>query len=270
MRIGFNYTLGDTAPVVRKLLEAGHIDYVELLIDNFLAVPIDELEAGFAAPVGFHIMFSKFIENDTPALESLARRLRELIERLRPLYVSDHVARFSHDGRQLYHLAEIDYVGDYPQVRERVDWWQQQLGCQLLLENYPSIMDGGHDAPAFHERLYRDTGAGVLFDASNAVCAHLNCGVPLEAWEGVIEHSSHFHTAGYNLSILQPHLILDTHDQVLSEATLGFLQRYRGLFDGPDATLTYERDGRFDEAEIIGDLQRLRGIFPSSPVEPRT
>ena len=105
-------------------------------------------------------------------------------------------------------------------MRERVDWWQQALGCQLLLENYPSIMDGGHDAPAFHERLYRDTGAGVLFDASNAVCAHLNCGVPLEAWEGIIESSSHFHTAGYNLSILQPHLILDTHDQALSDLSL--------------------------------------------------
>jgi len=81
--------------------------------------------------------------------------LRGLIDRLRPLYVSDHVARFSHNGRQLYHLAEIDYINDYSRVRERVDWWQQALGCQLLLENYPSIMDGGHDAPAFHERLYR-------------------------------------------------------------------------------------------------------------------
>jgi uncharacterized protein (UPF0276 family) len=122
-------------------------------------------------------------------------------------------------------------------------------------------MDGGHDAPAFHERLYRDTGAGVLFDASNAVCAHLNCGVPLEAWEGIIESSSHFHTAGYNLSILQPHLILDTHDQALSDATLDFLQRYRMQFDTPHATMTYERDDRFDEHEIVADLQRLRGVF---------
>lgn len=264
MLIGFNYTLGDTAPLVRKLLAGRHIDYVELLIDNFLAVPIEALMDGFAAPVGFHIMFSKFIENDTPALERLAHRLRGLIDRLRPLYVSDHVARFSHNGRQLYHLAEIDYINDYSRVRERVDWWQQALGCQLLLENYPSIMDGGHDAPAFHERLYRDTGAGVLFDASNAVCAHLNCGVPLEAWEGIIESSSHFHSAGYNLSILQPHLILDTHDQALSDATLGFLQRYRTQFDTPHATMTYERDQRFDEHEIVADLQRLRGVFAPS------
>src|SRR3989344_1706103 len=185
MLIGFNYTLGDTAPLVRKRRAGRHIDYVELLIDNFLAVPIEALMDGFGAPVGFHIMFSKFIENDTPALERLAHRLRGLIDRLRPLYVSDHVARFSHNGRQLYHLAEIDYINDYSRVRERVDWWQQALGCQLLLENYPSIMDGGHDAPAFHERLYRDTGAGGLFPAPHPGSARPPRGVALAGGGGV-------------------------------------------------------------------------------------
>jgi len=122
MRIGFNYTLGSTAPLVRHLLASGKIDYVELLIDNFLPVPPDELAAGFDAPVGFHIMFSKFIESDEKALNSMARRLRVLIDRLKPLYVSDHLARFTHAGRQLYHLAELDYLGDYERIRARVDW----------------------------------------------------------------------------------------------------------------------------------------------------
>jgi len=267
MRIGFNYTLGDTAPLVRRLLAAGKIDYVELLIDNFLSVPSEELAEGFNSPVGFHIMFSKFIENDKKALDSMARRLRGLIDRLQPLYVSDHIARFNHEGRLLYHLAEVDYVGDYERIRRRVDWWQQKLGRQLHLENYPSIMDGGHDAPTFYERLYRDTGAGVLFDVSNAMCAHLNCGLPLEAWAGIIETAKHFHVAGYNLSILAPHLILDTHDRALSEATLGFLERYRTHFDTPGATVTYERDNNFDETEIQVDLDRLHALFAHSAVE---
>ncbi|MDY0071642.1 MAG: methanobactin biosynthesis cassette protein MbnB [Thauera sp.] len=269
MQIGFNYTLGDTAPLVRRLLASRRIDYVELLIDNFLSVPLEDLVEGFGSPVGFHIMFSKFIESDEAALENMARRLRVLIDRLNPLYVSDHIARFTHDGRQLYHLAEIDYIGDYERVRRRVDWWQQKLGCQLHLENYPSIMDGGYDAPHFHERLHRDTGAGVLFDVSNAVCAHLNCGVPLQAWEGIIEASSHFHVAGYNLSILAPHLVVDTHDHALSDATLAFLERYRTRFDTPGATITYERDDNFDESEIDDDLDRLRNLFSQPPLEVR-
>lgn len=264
MRIGFNFTLGDTAPLVRRLLASGRIDYVELLIDNFLAVPEDEVATTFPAPLGFHIMFSKFIENDEAGLDSLARRLRRLIDRVKPLYVSDHVARFTHGGRQLYHLAELDYAADYDRVRQRVDRWQQRLGCRLHLENYPSILDGGRDAPAFFERLMRDTGCGVLFDASNAVCSHLNCGLPLEAWEGIVAQASHFHVAGYNLSILQPHLVLDTHDRGLSDATMGFLERYRDRFNGPGATMTYERDDNFDEADIAADLDKLRGVFPKT------
>ena len=192
MLIGFSTTPWATP---RRWCEncwpAGTSDYVELLIDNFLAVPIEALMDGFAAPVGFHIMFSKFIENDTPALERLAHRLRGLIDRLRPLYVSDHVARFR------------------PQWGASSTTWQRSTTSTITRESANGSTGGNrhwaanccwrttprswmaaHDAPAFHERLYRDTGAGVLFDASNAVCAHLNCGVPLEAWEGIIESSS--------------------------------------------------------------------------------
>lgn len=262
MRLGFNFTLGETTPLVRRLLAEGRIDYVELLIDNFLTLEPDAIAAAFPAPMGFHIMFSRFIEAEEAALADMARRLRQLIDRVQPLYVSDHVARFSHQGRQLYHLAEIDYAADYEQVRRRVDNWQQLLGCQVLLENYPSILDGGRDAPRFFERLCRDTGAGVLFDISNAVCAHRNCGLPLDAWLPVIDASRHFHVAGYNLSILQPHLVLDTHDQPLSDDTLAFIERYRTRFEHPGATLTYERDDAFVDRDIDADLKRLRTLFP--------
>ncbi|MDL5594222.1 methanobactin biosynthesis cassette protein MbnB [Metapseudomonas otitidis] len=266
MRLGFNFTLGETTPLVRRLLAEGRIDYVELLIDNFLTLDADTLAGAFDAPMGFHIMFSRFIEADAASLDDMAQRLRTLIDRVKPLYVSDHVARFSHEGRQLYHLAEIDYQADYARVRDAVDAWQQRLGCQLLLENYPSILEGGHDAPAFFERLCRETGAGVLFDISNAVCAHLNCGVPLEAWLPVIDASRHFHVAGYNLSILQPHLVLDTHDRPLSDETLAFIETWRERFDSPGATLTYERDDAFVQREIDNDLATLRTLFAQPEV----
>jgi hypothetical protein len=126
--------LGDTAPLVRKLLPDRHIDYVELLIDNFQPSPSKNSWTVLPPPWAFTSCFPSSSKTTRPRLSATAYRLRELIDRLRPLYVSDHVARFSHEGRQLYHLAEIDYLNDYARVRERVDWWQQALGCQLLLE----------------------------------------------------------------------------------------------------------------------------------------
>ncbi|WP_372394162.1 hypothetical protein [Azospirillum sp. HJ39] len=50
MKIGFNFTPGDMLPLVRSLPASGRIDYVELLIDNFLAVPEEELAAGLLLP----------------------------------------------------------------------------------------------------------------------------------------------------------------------------------------------------------------------------
>lgn len=264
MRIGFNFTLSDTYDMVQRMIAEQRIDYCELLIDNFLHAPPDELAAAFDCPVGFHIMFSRFMEDDPERLAQMAMRLRPYIDALRPMYVSDHVARFSHRGRQLYHLGEIDYRADYDHVRRRVELWQGMLGQRLYLENYPSIMDGGQDAPEFYERLLRDTGAGVLFDASNAICAMRNCGTPLEAWDSVISGTQHFHVAGYSLSLTAPHIILDTHAEDLAQDTLAFLAARRAAFDKPGATLTYERDLNLDDAAIAADLARLREIFPAA------
>ena len=177
MQIGLNFTLGNTLDLVQRLIREGEVDYCELLIDNFLHVPPHELAGAFDCPIGFHIMFSKFLESDPEYLESMAARLRTYIDVLKPMYVSDHVARFNHNGRQLYHLAELDYRSEYDAVRQRVERWQEKLGQRLYLENYPSIMDSGCDAPGFFERITQETGGGMFFDASNAVCAHHNCGL---------------------------------------------------------------------------------------------
>lgn len=261
MQIGFNFTLGSTLDLVRRLRAERKIDYCELLIDNFLHVPPEELAAAFDCPVGFHIMFSKFLESEPKFLESMASRLRTYIEVMQPLYVSDHIARFTYNGRQLYHLAEPEYRRDYETMRLRVEWWQERLGRRIYLENYPSIMDNGLDAPWFFEQIVQDTGVGVLFDVSNAICAKHNCGIETAVWGPVIDATPHFHVAGYNASILSPAITLDTHDRPLAADTLAFLEDYRDRFDKPGATITYERDDNIEYESIVRDLDTLRALF---------
>ena len=274
MKLGFNFTLGGTYPLVCEMARAGEMDFCELLVDNFLQIPPAELAEAFPCPVAFHIMFSRFLENEQSALEALAERLRDYIAVMRPLYVSDHIATFSHEGRQLYHLAEVDYATAYPAVRARVQWWQELLGTRVHLENYPSIMAGGRDAPAFFERLAADTGCGVLFDVSNAVCAWRNCGVALADWQPVITSASHFHVAGYGESILAPKLTLDTHDTDLAPDTLGWLHDLRAQIDAPGHTLTYERDSDIEPDAVRAELRRLRTLLgadaDASPVAIQT
>lgn len=267
MQIGFNFTLTDTLGNVRRLIAEKRIAFCELLIDNFLHVPPAELASTFDCPVAFHIMHSRFLESDPTFLDDLARRLRVYIDALDPIYVSDHVARFSHRNRELFHLGEIDYRSGYAQVRERVALWQDLLGRKIHLENYPSIMEGAWDAPAFFEKLGRETGSGVLFDVSNAVCAHRNSGVPLDLWAPVVAGCTHFHVAGYSLSVSKPEITLDTHDTVLAPDTFAFLETIATSFDKPEATLTYECDADLPYDSIAGDLARVHTIFRSSSTE---
>jgi len=267
VQIGFNFTLTDTVGSVRRLVADRRIAFCELLIDNFLQVNPTELRATFECPLAFHIMHSRFIESEPEFLEDLARRLRVYVDALDPIYVSDHIARFTHKGRQLFHLGEIDYETDYPEVRDRVAKWQDQLGRRVHFENYPSIMEGAWDAPAFFERLTRDTGAGVLFDVSNAVCAHRNSGVSLGLWDPVISTTQHFHVAGYRPSISKPEITLDTHDTVLASDTLAFLETIAATYDKPSGTLTYECDADLPYESIVEDLERLHRIFQPSPVD---
>ena len=261
MQIGFNFTTNGTLDMVQRMIRERQIDYCELLIDNFFHVPANELIDAFDCPVAFHIMRSQHLQMDREALEKMARRIRLFIAALNPIYVSDHLLRFSHNGMNLHFLGEIDYK-QYDAVRERVERWQEMLGVRLHLENYPSIMEGGWEAPAFYQRLCRETGAGVLFDASNAICAEHNCGAPVGLWSDIIKSTARFHVAGYGASFIEPYITTDSHDRELASDTLGFLSTMRMSFDKPGATITYERDWNYDYDSICADLQQLREIFP--------
>jgi methanobactin biosynthesis cassette protein MbnB len=268
MRLGFNFTLGDTYDMVQRLIAERHIDYCEFLIDNFFCVEPDELAKAFDCPIGLHIMYSKFLEADRPTLVDFAARLRDYIDALNPIYVSDHILHFTHDERAFFHLGEVDYAGEYALVRDKVLEWQELVGQRIHFENYPSIMDGGVEAPAFFERLMKETGAGVLFDASNAVCSHRNCGTAFEAWRNVIAAAQHFHVAGYRQSLIEPFISLDTHAEALAPDTMAFLENFRSVFDKPGATMTYERDDQIEYDDIVADLKLLRNLF-GQPQERR-
>lgn len=193
MRIGVNVTSPTNFPIAVALVRAGHAQFLDLLVDNFLHVPGGALRA---------------------ALDELAAQLRALIRAVEPLYVSDHLARFTHGGRRLPMLAERDAERDY----------------------------------------VADTGCGVLFDFCNAVVAELNTGYPAQRWLPVVRDMPHFHIAGYRRTEGEPALIIDSHDSPSAEDTLAFLRafaRERGGLAG--LTLVVERDANIDFAPWAAD-----------------
>lgn len=258
LKVGVNWTKTHHASLIGELLRSGRADYCEILIDNFLHTPAHELaEVVGGAPVAFHIMHSRFLERSEEELVFIARRIRELARELRPFYISDHLQRFSSGSREFMLLPELDYERVYEHARERVAWWQNALDTQVHFENYPSMLDSGLKQPAFFEALLGETKAGLLFDLSNAICAKRNCGVDPAAWDGLLRNTTHFHTAGYELSDNPPHIAVDTHGQALAEDTLALIRRVTSQLPQP-MTICVERDQRVELEPWSQDLLAVR------------
>jgi uncharacterized protein (UPF0276 family) len=258
MHVGVNLTSPISSEVPLALLRGGHANFCELLIDNFLHLaPETVREAVGDVPLGFHIMNSRFLEQEPDILTPMATRLRYLIEELEPLYVSDHLGHFSHQGRRLPMVLELDYEAEYAATAERVKRWQDLLGQRLYVENFPSLFPAGRGQAAFYARLLAETGAGLLFDLSNAVVAERNGGLAASAWLPLAAATTHFHVAGYTYENASPPVTLDTHDTNVSEESLAFV----ALAGRTAATVTVERDANITEASWLEDLQAVRRVL---------
>lgn len=256
-RVGVNYTASRHFPLIKELIDSGSVDYVEILIDNFLTVPAQSILEKFDhIPIAFHIMNSRFFETDDRRLAEVAAPLRSLIREIKPLYVSDHVGCFTHNSCVMPVLGEYDYQKVGHAVAS-IDRWQELLGTRIILENFPSYTPDGIDQPNFFETVLHRTGAGLLFDISNAIVAEHNAQVAPGAWDDLVESCCHFHAGGYSESSQPPLMLLDTHDRKLSDATntaiAGILSERRS--ETPTITIEFDRNIQMETWKA--ELQRI-------------
>jgi len=79
MKIGINWTSTRDLASVREIINKGAIDFVEIMIDNFLscnAASIKSVLGGTAC--AFHIMNSRFLHQDSEVLMEIACKINEL------------------------------------------------------------------------------------------------------------------------------------------------------------------------------------------------
>ncbi len=255
--VGANYTSPHDFEILKNFIRHGSIDYVEILIDNFLSVdPMSIVEEFDGFPIAIHIMSSQFINATRSDLCILANPIRRIIEATKPIYVSDHVAQFSYRNRSLPIPIEYDYdlVGN---AIRAVNMWQELLGTSLLLENFPSHDTAGTAQAAFFDALTSATGAGMLFDVSNAIVAQKNMGLSITEWDPLLCRTKHFHMGGYSVTSEQPSIFIDSHDRKLSDDTRAAAQAlFRTKINDPGCTtLTVEFDHNIDQYDWEQDLR---------------
>lgn len=170
-------------------------------------------------------------------------RLHDLVERLEPVLVSDHLSWSSAGGAYFNHLLPLPYTEESLEVvRVNVLRAQERLGRALLVEN-PSSYLRFHDSPIpepeFLAALARRTGCGLLCDVNNVYVSAHNLGLDPLAWLDAVPPDciGELHLAGHGRNEADGRTVLiDDHGAPVATPVWALYDHALGRF-GPRPTL---------------------------------
>ncbi len=241
------------------------VDWFEILTENYLVgggKPLYFLETIRARyPMAMHGV-SLSIGSADPLDRTYLKQLKTLVERIEPLWVSDHLCWTGVGGINLHDLLPLPYTeAVLAHVVERVLQVQEFLGRRILLENVSSYLQFPEsEMPEweFLRQVAERADCLILLDINNVYVSARNHGFdPWEYLEAIPpERVWQFHLAGHtDLG----DRVIDTHDHPVRDEVWRLFRQAARRF-GPTATLL-ERDDRIPPLEeLVQELDRARAL----------
>ncbi|MDH4324349.1 MAG: DUF692 domain-containing protein [Betaproteobacteria bacterium] len=184
-------------------------------------------------------------------------RLFELVHRVEPAFVSEHLCWGAAAGRHFNDLLPLPYTREaLDLVASRVSRLQDRLGRRLLVENVSCYLEPGpHEMNEgeFLAALARRSGCGVLLDVNNLYVNQVNLGRDALAQMRALAPESvcEIHLAGHSAG---EDCLIDTHGARVADDVWRLYEAALGLF-GPVATLI-EWDTDVPPLEVLLDEAR--------------
>lgn len=204
-------------------------------------------------PLALHGVSLSLAGPDAPDADHL-RRLAQLVGRMEPVLISEHLAWSRLDGHYLPDLLPVPRTNEtLLRVAANISRTQDVLKRRIALENpshYLHMEQHAWSEPEFLQELVRRTGCALLVDVNNVHVSASNLGIEAHAYLDQLPAADilEIHLAGHSADASLPGLLVDSHDAPVAPAVW---QLYRHLVTriGPRPTLI-ERDGNvpaFDE-----------------------
>ena len=184
-------------------------------------------------------------------------RLFELVHRVEPAFVSEHLCWGAAAGRHFNDLLPLPCTREaLDLVARRVSRLQDRLGRRLLVENVSRYLEPGPhemDEGEFLAALARRSGCGVLLDVNNLYVNQVNLGRDALAQMRALAPESvcEIHLAGHSAG---EDCLIDTHGARVADDVWRLYEAALGLF-GPVATLI-EWDTDVPPLEVLLDEAR--------------
>lgn len=241
------------------------VDWFEVLTENYLiegGKALYYLDAiGERYPLVMHGV-SLSIGGPHPLDMAYLQQVRQLAERVRPAWISDHLCWSRGSAHQLHDLLPLPYTEEsLHYVAARVRQVQDFLGRPLVLENVSSYVRSATDEFTewqFLAALSELSGCELLLDINNVYVSSRNHEFDPWAFIAALPAARirQLHLAGHSD---YGSYVIDTHDSPVSDPVWQLYQRTVQHL-GPVATLL-ERDDHFPPlSELLTELEQAREL----------
>jgi uncharacterized protein (UPF0276 family) len=152
------------------------------------------------------------------------KKLRDLIDRIQPCLVSEHLSWSSINGQYLHDLLPLPYTEETLQhLVSRIQQTQDYLQRQILIENISSYVQFTSAMPEqdFLSALAKQSGCGILLDINNIYVSAMNLDFDPEKYIDAIppELVQELHLAGFSSSIINgKEVLIDSHNRAIVPA----------------------------------------------------
>jgi len=250
------FGLGLRRPHYAEFLERDvPVDFVEIISENFMldgGRPLATLDAiRERYPVAMHGV-SMSIGSAAGLNRDYLKRLKALADRVRPLWVSDHLCWTGVGGHNSHDLLPLPYSEEALDTAcANIAVAQDALGRPMLFENpssYVQFPDVGLTEWEFLAEMCRRTGCYLLLDVNNVFVSSRNHGFDASAYLAAIpaDRVRQMHLAGHSQGET---MLIDTHDHPVALDVWSLYEAASQRF-GPVATMI-ERD---DDIPPLDDL----------------
>jgi len=257
------YGLGLRSPHYQDFIESEvPVDFVEVISENFMldgGKPLRILEQVRAKhPVSLHGV--SLSVGSTHGLDNhYLARLKKLVERIEPLWVSDHLCWTRTPAHNSHDLLPLPLTNEaLDTVCANIHRAQDYLGRVMLFENPSSYLSFPEDEmteATFLSAMTARTGCHLLLDVNNLyVNAHNHHFDALEYLAQLpLEHVREIHVAGHTPG----DICIDTHDRRVCDGVWALYQVVIGQVDTV-ATLLERDDAIPPLADLLEELACAR------------
>ena len=260
------YGLGLRSAYYQQILEqTPDVDWFEVISENFM-VPGGKALYYLDAIAERYPLVMHGVSLSIGGPHALDRdyliHLKQLAERVKPAWISDHLCWSRGNAHQLHDLLPLPYTEESLEyIAGRVAQVQDFLQRPLVLENVSSYVRAASDDFTeweFLAALSRVSGCELLLDVNNVYVSSRNHG--FDPWTFIqqlpADKIRQLHLAGHSD---YGDYVIDTHDHPVSDPVWALYQRTLQHL-GPVATLL-ERDDHFPPFdELLDELHKAREL----------